>query len=93
MITALRIIMGEDGTDIGAKKLKALRENSNFVRRYAFMCVVFYACMYNAVCCSVYLSGCSFFLRVSKASPPPRAPLPPLVWCVGSGSSLAGGRF
>ena len=33
VITALRIIMGEDGTDIGATKLKALRENSNFVRR------------------------------------------------------------
>ncbi|CAN0542106.1 unnamed protein product, partial [Scytosiphon promiscuus] len=25
--------MGEDGTDIGTKKLKALRDNSNFVRR------------------------------------------------------------
>lgn len=33
VITALRIIMGEDGTDIGATKLKALRENSNFMRR------------------------------------------------------------
>ncbi|CAM9929495.1 unnamed protein product, partial [Hapterophycus canaliculatus] len=32
VVTALRIIMGEDGTDIGAKKLKALRDNSNFVR-------------------------------------------------------------
>ncbi|CBN76133.1 Serine palmitoyltransferase [Ectocarpus siliculosus] len=33
VVTALRIIMGEDGTDIGATKLRALRENSNFVRR------------------------------------------------------------
>lgn len=34
VITALRIIMGEDGTDIGATKLRALRENSNFMRRF-----------------------------------------------------------
>lgn len=33
VLTALRIIMGEDGTTIGATKLKALRDNSNFVRR------------------------------------------------------------
>ncbi|CAM9989338.1 unnamed protein product, partial [Discosporangium mesarthrocarpum] len=31
--TALRIIMGEDGTTIGAQKLRAVRQNSNFVRR------------------------------------------------------------
>lgn len=33
VLTALRIIMGEDGTNIGATKIKTLRDNSNFVRR------------------------------------------------------------
>ncbi|CAM9846182.1 unnamed protein product, partial [Phaeothamnion confervicola] len=31
--TALRIIMGEDGTAVGARKLATLRENANYVRR------------------------------------------------------------
>jgi len=31
-LTALRVIAGEDGTDIGAQKLKQLRENSAFFR-------------------------------------------------------------
>lgn len=29
---ALRIIMGEDGSDLGAMKLRRLRENANYVR-------------------------------------------------------------
>jgi len=33
VISAMKIIMGEDGTDIGQKKLTSLRENSNFFRR------------------------------------------------------------
>jgi serine palmitoyltransferase len=32
-ISAMKIITGEDGTDLGARKLKALRENANFFRR------------------------------------------------------------
>lgn len=45
VLTALRIIMGEDGTDIGAKKLKALRDNSNFVRRcVSCLTLVFVSC-------------------------------------------------
>jgi len=32
-LTALRIISGEDGTDLGQKKLKAIRDNSNFFRQ------------------------------------------------------------
>ena len=32
VITAFKIIMGEDGTSIGAAKLDALRDNSNFFR-------------------------------------------------------------
>ena len=32
VLTAFRVIMGTDGTDIGEKKLTALRENSNFFR-------------------------------------------------------------
>lgn len=32
VITAFKVIMGEDGTDIGAKKIQALRDNSNFFR-------------------------------------------------------------
>ncbi len=31
--TALKIIMGENGTDLGTKKLSALRNNANYVRR------------------------------------------------------------
>lgn len=37
VLTALRIIMGKDGTDIGARKLKSLRDNSNFVRRWVVL--------------------------------------------------------
>jgi serine palmitoyltransferase len=33
VITAFKVIMGQDGTDIGAKKLQALRDNSNFFRQ------------------------------------------------------------
>eukprot|EP01027_Heterolobosea_sp_BB2_P007405 GEZU01011028.1.p1 GENE.GEZU01011028.1~~GEZU01011028.1.p1 ORF type:complete len:503 (-),score=97.50 GEZU01011028.1:68-1576(-) len=33
IISALKVITGEDGTDIGAKKLRALRENANYFRR------------------------------------------------------------
>jgi serine palmitoyltransferase len=32
VLTAFRVIMGEDGTDIGIKKINALRDNSNFFR-------------------------------------------------------------
>jgi len=32
IITSLKVIMGEDGTDIGKKKLRALRDNSNYFR-------------------------------------------------------------
>ena len=32
VLTAFKIIMGEDGTNLGATKLKALRENSNYFR-------------------------------------------------------------
>jgi len=32
-LSAMKIIMGEDGTDIGARKVKQLKENSNFFRR------------------------------------------------------------
>lgn len=32
ILTAFRVIMGEDGTDIGNKKLRALQENSNYFR-------------------------------------------------------------
>ena len=33
VLTALHVITGEDGTDLGARKLKAIRENSNFFRK------------------------------------------------------------
>lgn len=33
VISALRIIMGEDGTDIGRQKIDALRNNANFMRK------------------------------------------------------------
>jgi serine palmitoyltransferase len=33
VLTSFRIIMGEDGTDLGARKLTALRKNSNFFRK------------------------------------------------------------
>jgi serine palmitoyltransferase len=33
VITAFKVIMGRDGTDIGQKKLDALRDNSNFFRQ------------------------------------------------------------
>jgi len=33
VISAMKIIMGEDGTNIGQQKLKQLRENSNFFRQ------------------------------------------------------------
>ncbi|OQR83269.1 serine palmitoyltransferase [Achlya hypogyna] len=33
VLAAFKVIMGRDGTDIGAKKLTALRENSNFLRQ------------------------------------------------------------
>jgi serine palmitoyltransferase len=33
VITAFRVIMGKDGTNIGQQKLNALRENSNYFRR------------------------------------------------------------
>jgi len=32
VLSAMRIIMGEDGTDLGQRKLRALRENSDYVR-------------------------------------------------------------
>jgi len=32
-LSALRVIMGEDGTDIGRKKIAQLRENSNYFRQ------------------------------------------------------------
>jgi serine palmitoyltransferase len=32
-ISAMRIITGEDGTDLGARKVRSLRENANFFRR------------------------------------------------------------
>ena len=32
VLVALRIIMGEDGTKIGASKLERLRDNANYVR-------------------------------------------------------------
>jgi len=32
-ISAIKIILGEDGTDIGKKKLRQLKENANYVRR------------------------------------------------------------
>mmetsp|Transcript_27178 Transcript_27178/g.46867 ORF Transcript_27178/g.46867 Transcript_27178/m.46867 type:complete len:514 (-) Transcript_27178:369-1910(-) len=33
IITALSIVLGEDGSDLGARKLRALRDNSNYFRR------------------------------------------------------------
>jgi serine palmitoyltransferase len=33
VISAMRIITGEDGTNLGSQKLKALKENANFFRR------------------------------------------------------------
>lgn len=33
VITSLKIISGEDGTDLGRRKVKQLKENSNFFRR------------------------------------------------------------
>jgi serine palmitoyltransferase len=33
IISALQVISGQDGTDIGQKKLLAIRENSNYVRQ------------------------------------------------------------
>jgi len=33
VITSLRIITGEDGTDLGKRKVKQLKDNSNFFRR------------------------------------------------------------
>lgn len=33
VITAFKVIMGEDGTNIGKRKLDSLRENSNFFRQ------------------------------------------------------------
>jgi len=32
ILTSFRVIMGLDGTDIGARKLRALRDNSNYMR-------------------------------------------------------------
>jgi serine palmitoyltransferase len=32
VLSALKVLMGEDGTDRGMKKLAAVRENSNFFR-------------------------------------------------------------
>lgn len=32
VLTAFKVIMGEDGTDIGRKKIDALKDNSNFFR-------------------------------------------------------------
>ncbi len=32
VLTAFKVIMGEDGTDIGARKIKALKDNANFFR-------------------------------------------------------------
>lgn len=32
VLTAFKVIMGEDGTDIGKRKLQALRDNSNYFR-------------------------------------------------------------
>ncbi|GMI40448.1 hypothetical protein TrCOL_g97 [Triparma columacea] len=32
ILTSFRVIMGVDGTDIGARKLRALRDNSNYMR-------------------------------------------------------------
>jgi serine palmitoyltransferase len=32
ILSAFKVIMGEDGSDIGAKKLRALRDNSNYFR-------------------------------------------------------------
>jgi len=33
ILTAINVILGRDGTDIGAERLQALRDNSNFFRR------------------------------------------------------------
>lgn len=33
VVTAFKVIMGEDGTDIGKQKIDSLRENSNYFRR------------------------------------------------------------
>ncbi len=33
IISAMRVLSGEDGTDIGQRKLVAIRENSNFMRQ------------------------------------------------------------
>ncbi len=33
VISAMKIIMGEDGTDIGRTKLRSLRENANYFRK------------------------------------------------------------
>lgn len=33
VLTAFRVIMGKDGTDLGQKKLTALRDNSNYFRK------------------------------------------------------------
>jgi serine palmitoyltransferase len=32
VLTAFRVILGEDGTDAGARKIKALRDNANYLR-------------------------------------------------------------
>merc|ERR1712054_562474 len=33
VLTAFRIITGQDGTDLGQKKLNAIRDNANFFRK------------------------------------------------------------
>merc|ERR1711865_1220832 len=33
VLTALKVISGQDGTNIGQKKLRAIRDNSNFFRQ------------------------------------------------------------
>jgi len=33
VLTSMSVIMGEDGTDLGKQKIKALKDNSNFFRR------------------------------------------------------------
>jgi hypothetical protein len=43
VIAAMKIIMGEDGTDLGQRKLTQLRENSNMFRK-AIMAMVWRRC-------------------------------------------------
>jgi 7-keto-8-aminopelargonate synthetase-like enzyme len=53
VISVLKVLMGKEGTDLGAQRLKTLRENSNFFRR-ALIDRGFYVCVIIYCMCVLY---------------------------------------